>query len=136
MNFHQNSWYFMNHTDFYISGGNLPLEKVWISLGFSRSGPFCWVPLCALSVFCISAEIHWISRFYVKMWNSVEFIEIPWFHEICGFCGSHTSKPSIFPREYWCFCDLLIFIKMLIFHKNPFFSPIFMMFELFFTKNI
>jgi len=45
-------------------------------------------------------------------WNFMKFSK---FHEICGFCGNHTSKPSIFPREYRCFCDLLISTKILIF---------------------
>ena len=40
------------------------------------------------------------------------------FREICGFYPNHTSKPSIFLREYWCFCDLLISAKVMIFAKK------------------
>ena len=39
-------------------------------------------------------------------------------HEILNFEAIHPSESLIFLRKYWCFCDLLIFTKMLIFAKK------------------
>ena len=40
------------------------------------------------------------------------------FDDFCGFHANHISESLIFLREYWFFCDLLIFAKIMIFTQN------------------
>ena len=134
-------WFPVIQTDFYISGGNLPLQKVWNSLGFSRSGPICRGPLRAASGFCISAgilRISWILckkvKFHEISWNSMNFMEFADFAETAPqnhqyslgnigvlaigkfsrndeFHGKSENQPEICILCFYIFTEKLIFAE-------------------------
>ena len=66
--------------------------------------------------------------FFAFSWNSAEFLifmqndgisgnsmNFSVFSDFCGFHVNHASESVIFLRNYWCFCDLLVFTKNMIF---------------------
>ena len=93
-----------NLRNFCISGGNLPLQKVWISLGFQRSGPICRGPLRAASgFFAFLLKLTGFHDLYVKCEIPLNFMKVNDFHGFCGFYGICTSESPIFLQEYLCF---------------------------------
>ena len=62
-----------------------------------------------------------ISKFYEI---SRRFMKIMKFIEILDFCESGGSKTLIFLRNYWCFCNVMIFMKFHFFTEKFNFSVI------------
>ena len=108
--------------DFDDPRADFPLQNLCNSLGFSRSGLVSCVPWGAGTDFRNFKEI------YGSSWNLreiIKFHEFSWkikkfnkFYEISNFEAIHPSESLIFLRKYWCFCDLLIFTKIMIFKKK------------------
>ena len=71
---------------------------------------------------CAPCVFFAFSRNSLKLLISVEnyeisgnFVDFSVFYDFCGFHVNHASESVIFLRNYWCFCDLLVFAKIMIF---------------------
>ena len=53
---------------------------------------------------------------------SRSFMKIMKFMEIDDFCESGGSKTLIFPRNYWCFCNVMNLMKFHFFTEKLIFS--------------
>ena len=74
---------------------------------------------------CAPCVFFAFSRNSVKLLISVEnygisgnFVDFSVFYDFCGFHVNHASESVIFLRNYWCFCDLLVFAKIIIFTQK------------------
>ena len=98
-------------TEFYIPGGNLPLQKVCIPLGFSTSGPICRAPLRAPCAFCIFLKFREFPDFCGELWNFWKLCDfsVLWF---LWFSRQSRLRISDIPKE------LLVFLRPAGFRKD------------------